>query len=574
MNPSVPAGEVRLLGDRALLVGVRDATEARALAPALEAALAEAGIAGAEVVCGFATLAVVLGDADFDNDGDGAAGTRVHGVLGAARATVETLLPAARDLTAAASLPGRLVSVPCVFGGPDLDDVAALGGCSPEEVVAQLTAQPLTVAVMGFAPGFAYLEGLPAALARVPRRDRPRAAVPAGSVALANGHAAVYPTASPGGWHLVGRTGFPLFSATVPPYAALALGDRVHFGVAAAGDPAAPSVPHPPAWSPPDAARCVLEVVRPGLRAVVQDGGRRGVAAIGVPAAGPADPMSLAVANAMVGNRAGAGALELTGGGTRLRCLGPCHVAVVGAAPEVRVDDAPVAGGQLLPLAPGQALEVRALRHGCRTYLAVAGGLLGPLALGSTASDELSRLGPGPLEAGQDLWAGPWAPPLGDHLMAGAATEVDAGAPVELRVVPGPHPAWFRPDALARLGDVVFRVTPESNRVGIRLRAEQGDAGQRVAGSGELDSQCMITGAVQVPPDGHPIVLLPDHATLGGYPVVAVVATADHGRLGQCAPGARVRFVVIGIEEAEEARRAQRRTVARAVVGHYPLAAG
>jgi KipI family sensor histidine kinase inhibitor len=565
VTPSVPAGEVRLLGDAALVIGVHDAAEGRALAPALEAALAGAGIAGAEVVCGFATVAAVLTET----------GARAEADLDAARAAVEALLAAAPVLSASAvSRPGRLVTIPCAFDGPDLDEVAALSRCSPEEVVRYLTAQPLTVAVMGFSPGFAYLEGLPAALDRVPRRDRPRPAVPAGSVALANGHAAVYPTASPGGWHLVGRTGFPLFSATEPPYATLALGDRVHFRLSAAGDSTAPPVSDPPAWSPPDGARRVLEVVAPGLRAVLQDSGRRGVAAVGVPTAGPADPTSFALANALVGNPPGAGSLELTGGGTRLRCLAPCHVALVGAAPEVRVDGAAVPGGQLLPLAPGQGLEVRAIGHGCRAYLAVAGGLCGPLALGSSASDELCRLGPGPLDAGHHLWAGPWAPPLGDHLVAGAATEVASDAPVELRVVPGPHPEWFRADALARLGDLVFVVTPESNRVGIRLRAERGDVGLRVAGRGELDSQCMVTGAVQVPPDSDPVVLLPDHATLGGYPVLAVVATADHGRLGQCAPGTLVRLVAVDVEEAEEARRAQRRALAEAVVGPYPLAAG
>ncbi len=568
MTPSVPAGEIRLLGDRALLAGVGDAAAARMLAAALEAALAQAGIAGAEIVGGFATVAVVLTDTNTDTDIDAVVD------LGAIRATLEALLAATPDRSAAASRPGRLVSVPCVFDGPDLDEVAARSGCSPDEVVTHLTAQPLTVAVMGFSPGFAYLEGVPAALARVPRRDRPRPAVPAGSVALANGHAAVYPTATPGGWQLVGRTGLPLFSVTEPPYAVLAPGDRVHFRRAAADDPVEAPVSEPPAWSPPDGARRVLEVLTPGLRAVLQDGGRRGVAAVGVPAAGPADPMSFALANALVGNQTGAGALELTGGGMRLQCLGPCHVAVVGAAPEVRVDDAAVPGGQLLPLEPGHALEVRALRRGCRTYLAVAGGLLGPLSFGSSASDELCRLGPGPLESGQHLWAGAWAPPLGDHLVAGAATELEAGAPVELHVVPGPHPAWFRPDALARLGDVVFRVTPESNRVGFRLRAEHGDTGLRVERQGELDSQGMVTGAVQVPPDGDPVVLLPDHATLGGYPVLAVVATADHGRLGQCAPGTLVRLVVVGADEAEEAWQVERRTLTGAVVGHYPLDAG
>ena len=154
----------------------------------------------------------------------------------------------------------------------------------------------------------------------VPRRARPRPMVPAGSVAIANGHAAVYPTASPGGWQLVGRTAFPLFSPVVAPYAVLAPGDRVQFtggrrgraGRARAGGPAS-------AWSPPPGSRPVFEVVAPGLRAVLQDGGRRGVAAAGVPGAGPADPLSFELANRLAGNAPESGALELTGGGTRLR---------------------------------------------------------------------------------------------------------------------------------------------------------------------------------------------------------------------------------------------------------------
>ena len=190
------------------------------------------------------------------------------------------------------------------------------------------------MSVVGFSPGFAYLDGLPGPLRAVPRRARPRPVVPAGSVALANGHAAVYPTASPGGWQLVGRTGFPLLSLERPPYAVLAPGDRVLFTAAAAGDLLEPVPPPAPVWTVPAGARRVLEVVAPGLRAVVQDGGRRGVAAVGVPSAGPADPVSFALANQLVGNAAGSGTLELTGGGTRLRGLAACHVAAVGAAPE------------------------------------------------------------------------------------------------------------------------------------------------------------------------------------------------------------------------------------------------
>jgi KipI family sensor histidine kinase inhibitor len=557
MTRSVPAGEVRPLGDRAFLIGVADAAAGRALARALATSVA----GEADVVCGSATVMVCATDPDAE--------------LGSVRAAAEVVL---------AELPrgavpddaggsGRLVTVPCRFDGPDVEEVAALAGCSAAEVAMLLTAQPLTVAVVGFSPGFAYLHGLPGPLEGVPRRARPRPAVPAGSVAIANGHAAVYPTASPGGWHLVGRTGFPLFSTVRPPYAVLAPGDQVRFTVAGPDDLVEPRPPAQPPWTLPSGARPVLEVVAPGLRAVVQDGGRRAVAADGVPGAGPADPVSFALANLLAGNPIRAGTLELTGGGTRLRCLAPCHVAAVGAAPDIRVEGTPAPAGQLLPLAAGQVLEVGRLFGGCRSYVSVAGGFLGPEWFGSLASDELTGLGAGPLAPGAALHAGPWAPPLGDHLMAGTATELVSGAPVELRVLPGPHAEQFAPDALARLAGAVFAVEPTSNRVGIRLRATAG--GPAPAGPhavGELDSQGVVTGTVQLPPDGDPIVLMPDHATLGGYPVVAVVVSADHGVLGQCAPGTLVRLVPVDPAGAEEARAAARRALASAVVGHYPLA--
>ena len=556
-DPSIPVGTTRRLGDRAFLVGVADAVAARELASGLTAVLA----GEAEVVCGSATVMVRANDPDVEL-------SSLEAVADDARAEL-----ARAGRSDAPIGPGRLVTVPCRFDGLDLEEVAALAGYRPEDVVAQLTVEPLTASVMGFSPGFAYLEGLPSPLDSVPRRPRPRPVVPAGSVAIANGHAAVYPTASPGGWHLVGRTGFPFFSAQAPPYAALAPGDRVRFTVAGAIDPVEPEPVVAPPWSAPPDARAVFEVVVPGLRAVLQDGGRRSVAAVGVPGAGPADPLSFDLANRVTGNAVGAGALELTGGGTRLRCLDGCHVAVVGAAPEVRVDGAAVTAGQLLPLGAGQVLEVGRQHGGCRSYVSVAGGFLGPEWFGSCASDELTGLGPGPLAARDVLHAGAWAPPLGDHVAADCGTDVDTSSPVGLRVVPGPHAGLFGGDALTRLASAVFVVEPASNRVGLRLRAEAGAVplGSMPAG-GTLDSQGMVTGAVQVPPDGGPVVLLPDHATLGGYPVLAVVASVDHGLLGQCAPGTRVRLVPVAQGEADDARRTLRRELARAVAGTYPLA--
>ncbi|MFZ0250706.1 MAG: carboxyltransferase domain-containing protein, partial [Acidimicrobiales bacterium] len=510
MSPSIPVGEVRLLGDRAFLIGVPDPTAARLAAGELATALGDE----AEVVCGAASVMVRATDADV----------ALAALLAVAQ---EAHAERERPVRSEEAGEGRLVTIPCRFDGPDLDEVASLARCRPDDVVSLLTAGPLTAAVVGFSPGFAYLDGLPGPLAGVPRRPRPRPVVPAGSVAIANGHAAVYPTASPGGWHLVGRTGFALFSPQRPPYGVLAPGDRVRFTVAAPGAPTEPEPVAPPQWSLPSGARAVLEVEAPGLRAVVQDGGRRGVAAVGVPAAGPADPVSFELANRVAGNPSGAGALELTGGGTRLRCLGACHVAVVGAAPEVSVDGVAVPAGRLVPLDAGRLLAVGRQHAGWRTYVSVAGGVLGPEWFGSSATDELTGLGPGPLTRGDIVRAGAWAPPLGDHLVRNDATDIDPSSVVELRVVPGPHAEQFAHDALPRLAAALFTVQPESNRVGLRLRAEHAVTVRNEGGGGALDSQGVVTGAVQVPPDGDPVILLPDHATLGGYPLLAVVVSAD-----------------------------------------------
>jgi biotin-dependent carboxylase-like uncharacterized protein len=317
----------------------------------------------------------------------------------------------------------------------------------------------------------------------------------------------------------------------------------------------------------------VFEVEEAGLRTVLQDGGRRGLAALGVPAATPADPISFRLANQLVGNARDACALEVTGRGPALRCLSATFVAVVGASPDLRLQGQPVAIGRVVPVNAGQRLVVGAVRGGLRSYVAVAGGFVGPDVLGSRSSDQLSALGPGPLAAGAQLWAGTMEPPLGDHLREGSPTGASDGEAVVLRVVPGPHPEHFGVGVFASLAHMSFTVDAESNRVGLRLRPDpntpplRGDPGVPA----ELDSQGMVTGAIQVPPDGEPVILLTDHATLGGYPVVAVVATADYGKLGQCAPGANVVLDPIDHVQAEQALRFQQRWMDSAVVGQYPL---
>ncbi len=458
--------------------------------------------------------------------------------------------------------PRKRVVVAVAFDGEDLEAVGEVSGLGAKGVVAALCRADLRVAFVGFAPGFAYLEGLPAPLARLGRRASPRPAVPAGSLAVAAGYAAIYPSASPGGWQLLGRTASVLFDPFRPPYARLAPGDAVTLEAADPEDVVAPRPPAP-LGRPPGPPTFVVEA--PGALSTLQDGGRPGLAHLGVPRAGPADPVGHALANRLVGNPSKRAAIEATVTGPTLVARRSAHVAVVGRQPQVTLDGLEAPAGRVLPVEAGQRLEVRSTGRGARAYLAVAGGFEAPAVLGSVATDTLFGLGPPPLAPGAPLWASEPVAPLADHLVVGPARR----PPTLLRVLPGPHGDLFgagHPLAAGR-----FVVEAASNRVGVRLAPADGPVRRS---PGEVPPLPMVAGAVQVPPDGHPIVLLADHATHGGYPVAGVVALADRGDLGQLAPGDEVVFEPIGFEEASTERRALERALAAAVAGRYPGRAG
>jgi biotin-dependent carboxylase-like uncharacterized protein len=380
-------------------------------------------------------------------------------------------------------------------------------------------------------------------------------------VALAGGFAAVYPQATPGGWQLVGRTAFSLFDPHVPPFARLMPGDRVRF-VPVDQLPEVPVKHHAPGGG---AGRPVLEVLTEGLLTLVEDEGRQGVAHLGVPRGGAADAESHWLANRLVGNPSGSAALEITGRGPTLRCLDEVFVAVVGGDVAVTVDGRRVPSGAVLPLAAGQVLALGATPSALRAVLAVSGGVAAPPLLGSCCTDTLSWTGPAPLTAGATVRAGEATAALGGHL---EPTLAPAGDVVRLRVLAGPHAEWFGPAVLDDVAQLSFDVAADSNRVGIRLLPRGPAAIARRAG--ELASMGMVAGAVQVPPDGRPVVLGPDHATLGGYPAVATVIGADLSLLGRLRPGDPVRLVPVTPAEAAGAWRARRSWRRRAVVGHYP----
>ncbi len=211
-----PAPTVVPFGDRALLVDTADTAAAHALAAVLDGRIATGAAPDGieEVVVGFASVLVVLASSGPD--------------LGAGAAWVAESTTGPGAPRSGGRRP-RTHVLPVLFDGADLAEVAAALELSVDHVVDQLVSARLEVAFVGFAPGFPYLTGLPAGLAALPRRPSPRTSVPAGSVAVAGGFASVYPRATPGGWHLLGRTAESLFDPDVPPHSRVAPGDRVRF---------------------------------------------------------------------------------------------------------------------------------------------------------------------------------------------------------------------------------------------------------------------------------------------------------------------------------------------------------
>ncbi|NSC21465.1 biotin-dependent carboxyltransferase family protein [Streptomyces albus subsp. chlorinus] len=280
-----------------------------------------------------------------------------------------------------------------------------------------------------------------------------------------------------------------------------------------------------------------LETVRAGALTTVQDLGRAGYAHLGVPRSGALDPAAHRLANRLVGNPETAATLETTLTGCAVRVLRPAVAVVTGAPCPVSVDGCPAAWGQPVRLPAGAVLDVGTATHGVRSYVAFAGGVDAEPVLGSRATDLLSGLGPAPLTDGSVLRLG--APHPEDRPPT-ADTAPWAAPPDELvlPVVPGPRDDWFAPEGLRTLRTAGYRVSAASNRIGLRL---EGPALAR-AREGELASEGMPLGAIQVPPEGRPVIFLADHPTTGGYPVIGVVPADALGAAAQAPPGTPVRF--------------------------------
>jgi KipI family sensor histidine kinase inhibitor len=495
------------------------------------------------------------------------------------------LLPVASLLSVVRSLPdsrdaateGRLVEIPVHYDGEDLAEVAELSGLTVDEVVRRHTGAVHTVAFTGFAPGFAYLSGGDPALA-VPGRATVRSHVPAGAVALAGEFCGVYPREGPGVWQVVGRTDVALWDLAERVPALLQPGMRVRFvdasllggadvdgdvdgeadgDLTVAASPVAASTTAAPPRGRPERA---LVVERPGPHTILEDLGRPGRSGLGVSRSGAMDHRALREANRLVGAATGSAALELAYGGLQATARGDLVLAVAGAPVPLTVTGpaGPRAAvvGAAFALDDGDVLTVGAPPRGVYSYLAVRGGWDADPVLDSVSGDVLAGLGPARVQAGDELSVGrAWA-----ESVAAAAPDVQrtVSGPDEvtfLDVVLGPRDDWFTPEAVERLTEQRFTVTAPSDRVGLVL---EGEAPLERLVTDELPSEATVSGALQVPPSGHPVLFMADHPVTGGHPVIACVVGDQLDRAAQVPVGARVRFRVVPGPDLGRGRRGDR----------------
>jgi len=444
--------------------------------------------------------------------------------------------------------PAAAVVVPVCYGGeqgPDIAEVAAHAKLSEAEVIRVHAKAVYRVAAVGFSPGFPYLLGMAARLT-TPRRATPRTEVPAGSVGIGGAQTGVYPSATPGGWALIGRTPVRLFrpeNEAAPTL--LEAGDTVKF-VAVTEKQAAQLEEKPVVLAAAKISKhaAVFEVIKPGALTTVQDLGRHGRQHHGIPAGGAMDRQAARVANLLLGNDENDPLLEVTLTGPEVRFLRDTWIAVTGA----EVDGVP--GWRPWHVTAGQLVSFAVLSRGARTYVAFAGGLEIARVLGGAGT--LLRAGVGgwngrALKAGDRLAARPAVLETAGNWSVAGGFNAATGTDVIVRFVRGPQWEWFAAASRRTFLAKLFKVTAQSDRMGLRM---DGPA-LRLDKAHELASEGVGFGSIQVPPDGKPIVLMADRQTIGGYPKIGHVIAVDLPRLAQARTGNQVRFQEVTLAEAQ-----------------------
>jgi|GEM_PF-211125 len=450
---------------------------------------------------------------------------------------------------------------------PDLVTSAAQCKLSTREFIELHKHSHFTVDIVGFMPGFAYCSGLNPQL-KLPRLKSPRAAVPAGSVAIAGLQTAIYPQATPGGWNLIGKCPDTLFDVNRNPPGLFMPGDHIQIkeitfaelreieaAVTTSKQKLAAVQGHE--QKPFD-----LEIVNAGTLSTIQDFPRYGLMHWAVSPGGTADQAALQLANALVGNALDAAALEITSIGPRLLFHRAAIIAWIGGSCKVRINGQLTPGNRPVWIAAGSKVEFAEIELGYRLILAIRGGIDTPTILDRKGSYLSANIGPKRLQKGGGLKLLPYSqgeiePALralakkstGQHYPKWSIhSPYVANKNIEMiDALPGLHLQQLSKKEQALFWQTVWTISPQSNRMGMRL---QGDFTLKTPFP-EIASQGMMLGTVQLPASGEPIIMMAEHQTTGGYPRLAEVIRSAQTKLAQLKPGQQLRLNPVSLNEAD-----------------------
>jgi len=446
----------------------------------------------------------------------------------------------------------QTVVIPAIYKAQDLKNVAQMLQISTDELIAEHTKTKWQAAFLGFAPGFAYLTSDNSLFNKIKRHQTPRTLVPAGSIALADNFSAIYPQESPGGWQLIGTTNLKMWDEMRQTPSLLKPGDYVQFQEEAkfsgykiatkenlTNDDQNLITPTP---------ANALQIKKIGLLTICQDLGRFGHKNQGVGTSGAMDQGACIAANQIVGNDANSAVLENIGAGLTLQSIGNTTIALTGADIELTLTDQKgnswfEPSYKAIALNDGEQISISKVKAGLRSYLAVRGGFACSKILSSVSYDSLAKIGTKPMANGQILAI--------KNTLIKTPVKLTAIKPinlpqekqvVELDIILGPRCDWFNAASVQLLSTQQWQVTPQSNRIGLRLAGAK--SLERTI-TKELPSEGLVCGSVQIPASGQPIIFLRDHPLTGGYPVIACLAKHHLDLAGQIPCGAYIRFNIV-----------------------------
>ena len=455
---------------------------------------------------------------------------------------------------------GQVKEIPVLYGGeagPDLSDCAAKEGKTEEEIIRIHTSHEHYIYMLGFSPGHPYSARDEESFS-FGRRETPRVRIPERSVVVQRNLTNITPFSQPCGWQVIGSTPLDITDYGRNEPFLFEAGDTLKFkAIDRAEYDRIREKEEKRRQAEKESVEAIfgdgpadLEILSPGLMTTVQDDGRFGYQDYGVSPAGPMDARAFHLADLLAGNAQNTAALELCVTGPEIRVNTNTTVALCGADFGMRIDGVPVPSYAGVPVQKGQVISFTPARRGRYGYLAFRGGIYVPEVMGSRATLMKNQLGG---VSGRKLAAGDRLK-LGFGLLAGGAlrrlpAEVPAAKEetVTLRVVKGPQDDMFTKESLRYFFNHGAVVTDACDRQGARLQTRP----LEFTGAKDIASDGISFGAIQVPGDGQPILLLADRQTTGGYAKLGTVITADLGKAGQLQPGQQVRFVEVSSETAE-----------------------